>query len=75
MGSAGRPLETAHEVSLLLDAQFPWLSEAFAVRSNRKKVLRQIGWLMLLTMYAPVRAQWLHYPTAGVPELLMASRT
>ena len=29
------PLETAHEASLLLDRQFPWLADVFV--SNRRK--------------------------------------
>ena len=32
----GPPSETAHEASLRLDAQFPWLAAAFARRPTRK---------------------------------------
>jgi hypothetical protein len=32
----GPPSETAHEASLRLDAQFPWLAAAFARRLTRK---------------------------------------
>ena len=31
-----RPLETAHEASLRLDAQFPWLAAAFSPRPTRR---------------------------------------
>ena len=32
----GPPSETAHQASLRLDAQFPWLAAAFARRLTRK---------------------------------------
>ena len=32
----GPPSETAHEASLRLDAQFPWLAAAFAPRPTRQ---------------------------------------
>ena len=32
----GPPSETAHQASLRLDAQFPWLAAAFARRMTRK---------------------------------------
>ena len=32
----GPPSETAHEASLRLDAQFPWLAAAFARRPTRR---------------------------------------
>jgi hypothetical protein len=31
--------ETAHEASLLLDRQFPWLAGAFAPRSRRRSTI------------------------------------
>ena len=33
------PPETAHEASLLLDRQFPWLADAFAPRRRRESLL------------------------------------
>jgi hypothetical protein len=33
------PPETAHEASLLLDRQFPWLAGAFAPRPRRKSAI------------------------------------
>ena len=34
-----QPPETAHEASLLLDRQFPWLADAFAPRRRRESLL------------------------------------
>ena len=36
----GPPSETAHEASLRLDAQFPWLATAFAHRPTLKARLK-----------------------------------
>ena len=36
----GPPSETAHEASLRLDAQFPWLAAAFAHRPTLKAQLK-----------------------------------
>ena len=33
------PPETAHEASLLLDRQFPWLAGAFSPRHSRKSAI------------------------------------
>ena len=35
------PMETVHEASLLLNAQFPWLTEAVAPRPKSQKTLRR----------------------------------
>jgi len=35
------PMETVHEASLLLNAQFPWLAEAVAARPKSQKTLRR----------------------------------
>ena len=37
------PSETAHQASLLLDAQFPWLAAAFAPRPNRARPCQRRG--------------------------------
>jgi hypothetical protein len=39
---SGPPSETAHEASLLLDAQFPWLTAAFARRPTLKSQLQDL---------------------------------
>jgi hypothetical protein len=63
----GPPSETAHEASLLLDAQFPWLAAAFAPRPTLRSQLENLlgrpegatlEQIMQLTGWDRCRAGW-----------------